>query len=366
MQIPRLGDLTAMRESSDRARTYLRFVLAKAINRGVASTATVALDNDPTCRPYLDVLQKAAIEAMTTRPDSDAGPLASLRGFSAAFLALVAPKEVLLRLTGRRIAPVNVTVATQSAGMVGAWVGEGQAIPVSRMSLSSTALRPTKLGGILAVTKELARSSDPAATSLVEADLTRGIAAFSNVALLDPTLDAIPEVRPASLTFGATEVPDSGDIETDVALVLAALSGGNPAAPYLVMSPRSALFLATRRSANGERIFPDLGLLGGFVLGVPVLVATAGAGDRVVGIDAAGIVVADLGIELDSSENATLEMVDDPTNATSAGSPSAPVPTTLTSLWAANSVGIKATRYVNWSRRSDAVAYLELAGSPLP
>jgi len=98
-----------------------------------------------------------------------------------------------------------------------------------------------------------------------------------------------------------------------------------------------------------------------------VLVATAGAGERIVAIDAAGVVVADLGVELDSAEAATLEMSTTPTNTPGgAGSPATPVPQQLVSLWQTDSIAIKATRFVSWARRADACAFLEVSGSPLP
>jgi hypothetical protein len=356
-----LGELTAFRTGIEQSRAYVKYAVRCALNDGDPMTALAMSESDPQMRPHLDALRKAAIGSMTTVPGSPAGALGSAKPYGAAFLRLVALRAVIDRLLGRREVPPNIVLGQQTSGALVQWVGQTAATPVSLLEVESEALQPLKMATIVPITRELARFSTPSAEALVENDLARAVAAFTNTASLDPSIDAIPDVRPASLTHGATQVTPSGDLETDVALVLAALSDGNPESPYLTMSPRSALYLATRRSANGERLFPDLTFLGGSILGVPVLIATAGAGDRIIGIDAAGVAVCDLGLELDAAENVAVQLDTAPTNASGA-----PVPTTLVSLWQSNSIGIKAVRFLNWTRRDDAVAYLELTGSPLP
>lgn len=55
-----------------------------------------------------------------------------------------------------------------------------------------------------------------------------------------------------------------------------------------------------------------------------------------------------------------------PTNAVLGGSPAAPVPTTVVSLYQTNSVCFRAWRFLNWTvARSGAVVYASLVtGSP--
>jgi len=133
----------------------------------------------------------------------------------------------------------------------------------------------------------------------------------------------------------------------------------NLLAPFLVMQPRTAIWLSTLR-VSGSRLFPNLTATGGEVWGVPVLVTRSSPLDAnspprgmVALIDASEVLLADDGaVEFDASEQATIEMNDNPDD---------PVGTSslLTSLWAHGLVGIKATRYVNWApRRPGAVAYV--------
>jgi hypothetical protein len=281
--------------------------------------------------------------------------------FAAAFLRIFSPGFILGLMPVKRVPP-NVFVGQLTTAAQFSWVGESAATPCGLLGVETAPLRPLKLSTISVVTKDLARFSVPGAVEVISQEFGRAVEAAGNTSVLDPSLSAIPTVRPASLTHGATEITPSGSgIDVDVALLLAAVSSGNPSAPFLVMSPRSALYLATRRASNGERLFPDIGFAGGSIFG--------GAGDRVVAIDAAGVALTDMGTELDASEEAALQMLDNPTNDSggSTGSPLAPSTSTdLVSLWQSNSLGLKATRFMNWTRRDDAVAYLELSGSPLP
>jgi hypothetical protein len=73
-------------------------------------------------------------------------------------------------------------------------------------------------------------------------------------------------------------------------------------------------------------------------------------------VNASDIYFADDGeVAVDMSQEASLQMLDNPTNA----SDSPPVATSLVSLWQTNSVGFRAERTLNWARRrASAVAVL--------
>ncbi len=66
-------------------------------------------------------------------------------------------------------------------------------------------------------------------------------------------------------------------------------------------------------------------------------------GARIVALDAAQVLYADGGIEIDLSKHATIQMVDVADNPVVAG-------TIETSLWAANLVCVRAERTVNWKK----------------
>jgi hypothetical protein len=82
----------------------------------------------------------------------------------------------------------------------------------------------------------------------------------------------------------------------------------------------------------------------------------SGEGHLMVVASAPDILMADEGgVTIDASREASIEMLDNPTNDAAAGTP-----TTMVSMFQTNSVAIRATRFINWKkRRSDAVAYIK-------
>jgi HK97 family phage major capsid protein len=306
MTIPRsLADLSAQREVTGRVHAAIAFALGKGVHGGNVEGALTMLRRDPSAATYADALEKAAVSAFTTQGANAGGPLAAMRAFAQAFLPLVRPRTFLGQLIGTISAPLNVRMGAQlDTEGVADFVPESGPTPVAALSVETRSLPPTKLAIIAPFTKELARTSNPNALIVVQSDLVRRIALGTDIATLDPTRAAIANERPASLTHEATEVTASGDLPLDIARLLAAISSGQAAAPHLAMSVTVALYLCTLRGSGGERLFPDLGLVGGRIFGVPVIVCSAGIGNLIVAVDASGIVLADEGVELDAVKDA--------------------------------------------------------------
>ncbi len=60
-------------------------------------------------------------------------------------------------------------------------------------------------------------------------------------------------------------------------------------------------------------------------------------------------------VVIDASGEASVQMLDNPTNNAQAGTP-----TTMVSMWQTDSVAVRAIRHINWAkRRSTAVAYIK-------
>ena len=104
---------------------------------------------------------------------------------------------------------------------------------------------------------------------------------------------------------------------------------------------------------------------GGTFFGLPVIVSqnavvagspVSGEGEMMILANAPEILVADDGqITIDASREASLEMLDNPTN-----SSAAETPTTMVSMFQTNSVAIRAVRFINWKkRRSFCVQYIK-------
>ena len=157
-------------------------------------------------------------------------------------------------------------------------------------------------------------------------------------------------VKPPAGLLAPTVAASGSDVaafrKDAAALVSAMVTAGTAlAAPAWVMSPEQRVALDLMDSS----LIKD-GLLAGF----PILTTTSPAvAGRIVLIDASELNVADGGAEVDSSEEAMLEVAarhaDPPTAAT-----------VLVSLWQLDLVALRVIRYANWMRtRPGSVGYIE-------
>jgi hypothetical protein len=354
-----LEDLNRRHESNMRARALVARAISKALDPGGVLTGGWVSHVERACGPAIaaELQQKAMIPAGTLGHAVWGGPLTSERVFSDALLGLVTPFTVPDRLQGVLRAPMNVLIPKQTTDEdpVLTWVAEGAPTPDAKLSFDQVALPPAKLARNYPFSRELVRQVDM--QNIIERRVVRGVARGTDRNFLDPSLAAVPNSNPASITFGATEIPSTGAtaaaVEADVADALGALSGGIPARPYVVVSPSVALYLSTLRT-SGERVFPNIGLMGGDVLGVPALISLE-ADNYFVALDAEGIVIANGGISIDASEQAAIQQDDAPSGG----------PTNLISLWQNDAIALKVTRWISWARRDDAVSYIDFPfGSP--
>ena len=106
---------------------------------------------------------------------------------------------------------------------------------------------------------------------------------------------------------------------------------------YYITTPQIARGLSRAATANGVT---SVGLLGGEILGVPILVSDGQAAGKITLVDASQIAVADAPITLRSSENASIEMSDTPSHDSTT-----PTATTLVSMFQTNSRALLAERH---------------------
>lgn len=312
--------------------------------------------------PSVQAHQKAVVSVGTTLNDSAA--LALPNGFGAGFVEYLRGLSVFELLAPRfRAAPLNVQIPRQTSGSSVSWTGQGAPVQANPLSFDLISLPVTKVSGIIGLSNELVRLSDPSATVLIRNELGSAVSEFLDDAFLNPEYAAVTDVSPASITNAAgTQVASTGttatQIETDVGNLFDAIQT-NRTGLVLIISRTAALTLCKLRTTNGARVFPDLTLNGGTVLGVETIV-TANAPEQeaspqqhyVVALDTDEILLGDLGVEVDSSENAIVQFdsaPDDPADAN----------TVMTSLWQHNLVGVKINRLVNWQpRRARVAAYI--------
>jgi HK97 family phage major capsid protein len=267
--------------------------------------------------------------------------------------------------------PFNVRIAGADSGTSAGWVGQGAPAVVSKMHTTSTSLGIAKAAGLVVLTMELVRSSSPSAEMLVRDDLIATIAQFLDQQFIAPDYAAVANVSPASITNGVTPTAATATtaaaLRTDLQTLMATWIANNldPSGAVIVTTPTRALAISLMLNALGQPVFPDMTMDGGKLLGIPVVVSNSakmvgspvsGEGELIVLLNAPEIMLADDGqTVIDASAEASLEMLDNPTNNAATGTP-----TTMVSMFQTNSVALRATRFINWAkRRSYAVQYIK-------
>ncbi|MGE3508425.1 MAG: phage major capsid protein [Vicinamibacterales bacterium] len=335
-----LSDLTRSFEADGRARNFIRYAQAKALG--------LRHDELPS---NFEPFQKASVDAATS------GNTSALARLSRDYLAVVESRTILGRLRGTMPAPPGTNLTGTINDPDGSFVTAGGLIPAARINFTAAHTEPSLIALILALTRDLVRSTDDRSTSYVERVLTRAIRRAEDRLLLDDEA-AVSGHRPAGLLHGRSSV-GSGSPDTlgdSIYNLFTAVSDGAAEFPTFVCSPRAAMHLACLTTASGQLRFPNAGPLGGDIAGVPLITSPA-AGNRLVLIDGAQIVVSDEGMTVDKSDVAAIELDDAPSGSGQ-----------LVAAMQTNSTFLKVLRYIDWRTvNDDAVAFLELEidGSPV-
>ena len=302
--------------------------------------------------PEVEVVLKAAMTAGTTTDTDWAQPLVEYQTMADEFIDLLRPATIIGNIPNLRRVPFNIRVAGKTQGSTVGWVGEGLPKPVSELKFNAITLGFAKAAGIVVISQELARFSNPSAEALIRQDLIDTIATFLDVQFIDPAVTAVANVHPASITNGITPIAAGGGtiplITAAVTAAFAAFAAAHLVPTTWIANPGTALSLSMVRTSQDIFAFPTLTINGGSFFGLPVVVSSSVPVGDLILIAAPEIFLADDGqVRLDVSEQASLQM-------DSAPSPGG----TLVSLWQNNLVGIRAERFMNWMRRRDAAVQL--------
>jgi HK97 family phage major capsid protein/HK97 family phage prohead protease len=314
--------------------------------------------------------QKAAIAAGTTTDSTWASPLVELTNAASEFVELLRPATIIGRIPGLTRVPFNQKIPRGTSDPTAYWVGEGAVKPLSAMAFDSIELLFNKVAGIVPMTEELMRFSNPAAEGLVRNGLIAAIAYLTDRDFLDPSKAEVVGVSPASVTNGVTPIAATGvtadALRDDMGSLIAEYLevNMNVGGLVLVMTSAQAMRLSLMRNSLGQKEFTDITLNGGVLEGIPVItseniVAMGGSptdGYPIVAINAPEVLLADDGgVEIDISREASLQMDSAPDSPETTS-------TILVSLWQRNMVAIRAERFITWKkRRTGAVQYISYA-----
>lgn len=319
---------------------------------------------------------KAQVPGAVTDDPSWAAPLVEPQNLVSEFIEYLRPQTILGKfgangIPSLRRVPFNIKVPAQITGGTGYWVGEGRAKPLTRGDFTSLTLRFNKVANIAVLSEELLRHSTLSAELVIRDMLAGALLERLDADFVNPSITVDADVRPASITNGASNSAASGldaaavraDIRTMASFFIAA--NIPTASVVLIMRQWQALSLSLMRNALGQREFPDITMNGGTLEGWPVIASQHVPQGVVAAVCANEVYLADDGgIAIDLSREASLEMATDPSMLVAdTASPPVPAETTVVSLWQTNSVGIRAERIITWlRRRSAAVYYLTSTG----
>jgi HK97 family phage major capsid protein/HK97 family phage prohead protease len=316
-------------------------------------------------------VMKAAVNAGTTLDATWAGPLVDYQNFAGDFVEFLRPQTIIGQfgqgvIPSLNRIPFNVRIAGQTSGGNAYWVGEGAPKPLTHFDFTATELRWYKVATIAVITDELIRFSDPSAERLVRDALAAAVIERMDIDFINPAKAAVANVSPAAITNGATNFASGGSDADSIRCDLKTLwqpfinANNAPRTAVYIMNSATALSLSLMVNPLGQPEFPGITMNGGTLAGIPVIVSdyipTNSAGEGIVVlVNARDIWLADDGqVNIDASREASLQMLDNPTNNSATGTP-----TTMVSMFQTNSMAIKAERFINWARRrSSGVAYL--------
>lgn len=266
-----------------------------------------------------------------------------------AFVDMLMPATIIGRLN-LVPTPFLTRIVEQLTGATIEWVGQAAVKPVSELSFNDFSMPRYKVAGIVVISDELARSSQPDAEELVRRSLTNQIVKFLDQQFIDPSVGG-SSVSPASITNSVTPITASG---TDINSLLfdfnAALSTFDAidlgtSGLAIVTTPALARGISMMITTFGARQFPEMTPTGGSILGYPVIVSNSVVSGDIVFIKQDQVrISSDRQIMIDVSNQATLDMGDG--NGTTFN------------LWQRNCIGLRAEEYIAWLKDRDEAVML--------
>jgi hypothetical protein len=225
-------------------------------------------------------------------------------------------------LPAMRVVPQRTRLVA-STSIVGGTPAEGAAKTIYNLDLTDGVLSPGKGVTTIVLSVEFARS--PLAVDFLAGELRNGVGLATDQGFL------------AIISIGAPSTPATGSdgeaVRYDLGLALSLLGLGTASRPFIIMSPQRALALSLMPASGGGSEFPEMGALGGFIAGVPVVTSdalatdTSPAADDILVVDAAGLAADPGEVLLSAAEHAVVDLGAGPVN-----------------LWQRNLLGLRCER----------------------
>lgn len=297
-------------------------------------------------------LEQKALIGSTTEATFGA-TLVDLQNLTGEFIELLRGKTAVDKLASRmRQVPFNIKVPSQTGAATVGWVGEAKRKPTTNPTFGNITMTKSKVAGIVLLSDELVRFSNPKADQLVLDDLLKSTATFIDGQFFDPTKEESTD-SPASILNGVTAVPSSGvtgaAIEADLALVIKQVTdaGLTLEGATWVMSETRAAQLSMLRDALGKKYFEGMNINGTKELVTLPVEISASCTDKIVLVLPEQILLADDGsVDFAISSEATINMGTD-------------VAPQWVNLYENNLMAIRAERFIRWKPRGKAAGYIQ-------
>jgi HK97 family phage major capsid protein len=350
-----------IKSNAPKGSAFVRMACAQLLCNGNRFEAAEYAKRWDDSTPEVSLALKAAVAPGTATHATWAGPLVN-QNIANDFIELLRPATVIGQISGFRNVPFNTKVPSQTAGGTYGWVGEAKPKPLTALSFASVSLTWSKIAGIIVLTDELVKLSNPSAEELARGDMIAGIAQFIDAQFLDPAVAAVAGINPASITNGAPTAAATTNPLADLMGLINHFATNNISVNgvHVVLSPANAMSLAFRSNLDGSPQFPGMTMAGGTYRGLSFVTSNA-AGTNVTALQPQLVLMADEGgVTIDASREASLQM-------DSAPASPADATTVYVSMFQTNSVALRAERYINWVKaNANAVKYLTATAWPAP
>ncbi|HZD64439.1 MAG TPA: phage major capsid protein [Xanthobacteraceae bacterium] len=315
--------------------------------------------NDST--PGVALALKAAVAPGTATDALWAAPLVNAN-ISKDFIAMMRAATIIDQVSGLRKVPFNTKIPMQLTGGTYSWVGEMKPKPVTSLTFGSASLDWAKCAGIIVLTQELIKLSNPDAEDVVRQEMVAGITAFLDGQFINPAVAAVAGISPASITNGAPTAAATANPLADILGLIQHFVNNNISVAGLtfLMSPTNALALSFKTNTDGSQVFPGITAEGGTFKGMK-FIASQTVGNLVIAMQPRLVMFADDGaVTIDASTEASLQMDSAPDSPVAAT-------TVYVSMFQMNTVALRAERFITWKKaNANAVKYLTAAAYPAP
>ena len=311
------------------------------------------------------VQHKAVVPPADTIDPAWAGALVYADTLASEFIDWLRPETIVGKLTGMRNIPFNVQIPRQIAAMTAAnWVGQSQQKPVGKAEYDNILFPWAKMALITAFSDELLRFSNPQIDILLREEIVKALVQFTDEHFISDVA-ATPGVSPGGIRSGATSYPSTGQtvasVTDDFNTILTHYATNNLGIDGVIciMSPRTENYLMSQRTA--QEIFSwKSEMMGGTIMGIPYISSNyvptnLGAGlneSFILFVKQSEVFVAQEGFTVDTSKEASIQMVDTVGGEFSAADPLVQSPSSV-SLWQNNLTALRCERYMYWEPRRD-------------